>query len=177
MTAIQIALMISLCGSPCSAGIPETPSPDGGLHLERIRSSSARIDASLRDGYQRSGTFRMLVDTLEHAEVFVYITPGRCRPMDGQKLAGCLVSFGVARGVHQLRVIVDVGLATDHLIVTLGHELQHAVEISQVDMHESDDGAPRPVAPRRVRSYVNETDAAERISRAIRSELREISDR
>jgi hypothetical protein len=111
----------------------------------------------------------MLVDRLERADVFVYITPGRCRPMDSQKLAGCLVNFGVDRGVHQLRVIVDVGLAPDHLIATLAHELQHAVEATLPN--GPDHGAPRQLS-HPLRSNVNETEAAQQIGRTIRRELR-----
>jgi hypothetical protein len=165
--AMQIVAMISLCGAPCWArGLQEAP-PRLGLELNRIRSSHGGIDARVRDGYRRSPTFKMLVDTLERSAVFVYITPGRCRPMDAQRLTACLITFGVDRGVHQLRIIVDIGLATDHLIATLGHELQHAIETSQPEMRRS-----RSQRERRVRFKVNETDAAERVGRAIRGELR-----
>jgi hypothetical protein len=129
---------------------------------------SGDIGQLVEEGYQRSATFRGLVDTLERLPVLVYIEPGRCPGSRRQRLNGCLARFGATAGPPHLRIIVAVGRATDALIATIGHELQHAKEEVLRGHHDAgtgDDGRP-------VGANVYETDAAQDVKETILRELR-----
>lgn len=136
---------------------PATPLPK----RQRVRSTSKAISKILDQGYDRSPTFRGLVETLEQSPVLVYIEPGRCPAIRRQRLNGCLADLGMAGGARHLRVRVDVALHTDTLIATLGHELQHAVEAGESN------AVARPVG-----ANVYETDNAQDAKEAILEDLR-----
>ncbi len=148
---------------------PATPVPK----RQRIRSMSEKIGRLLDLGYERSPTFRGLVETLEQSPVLVYIESGRCPAIRRQRLNGCLADLGTAGGARYLRVIVDVRLPTDNLIATVGHELQHAVEAREATAvahghREAFIGAgARPVG-----ANVYETDGAQDVKEAILRDLR-----
>jgi hypothetical protein len=115
----------------------------------------------LAQGYDRSPTFRWLVDTLNAAPVLVYVQPGRCRRNNPEPLNGCGFAVGTIEGIQHFRIIVDVGGSRDRLLATIGHELQHAVET--VTGSQDDVPAGRDVV---------ETVAARRVAATILRELR-----
>ena len=140
---------------------------------QRIRPTSEKIGTIIDLGYERSPTFRELVETLEQSPVLVYIESGRCPAIRRQRLNGCLADLGTAGGARHLRVIVDVGLPIDNLIATVGHELQHAVEARKANAladghHEAFVGA----GARHVGANVYETDDAQNVKEAILRDLR-----
>lgn len=96
---------------------------DGGA---RIRPQDARSTQLLRDGMARSDTFRALVERLEASNVFVYVSVS---PLVKSSLAGQLNWMTQAGPYRYLRATLNAGLGTDQQIATLGHELQHAVEV------------------------------------------------
>jgi hypothetical protein len=94
-----------------------------------VRSSSATIIALLRDGVRDSPTIRHLLQTIEQTDGIVYIEPGPCR-RGFNRLAACLVNEIVtAGGRRYLRIVVDIRKDPADLTSSIGHELQHAVEI------------------------------------------------
>jgi len=94
-----------------------------------VRSSSAQIIALLRDGARDSPTLQRLVATLEMMNGIVYIEPGACRT-GADRLPACLVNEIVATGGRRyLRILVNVKMDRVDLTGSLGHELQHAVEV------------------------------------------------
>ena len=73
----------------------------------------------------QSPTFRRMVETINASDGIVYIDPGTCR--DGVR--ACLVNVSSAGGHRFLFVKVDMEKADHALMASIGHELQHAVEV------------------------------------------------
>jgi hypothetical protein len=91
-----------------------------------VRSGSPAIVAAIRDATERSATFRRLVDTIDASDGLVYIEDGHC----GHGVRACLLlSVTIAGPSRLLRIVVDLRKADRALVGSLGHELQHAVEV------------------------------------------------
>lgn len=92
----------------------------------RVRSTNAVILAAIAEGTSRSATFRSLVQTIERTDGIVYVEQGRC----GHGVTSCLSLAIVPAGDFRLlRILVDDVRTVSSLIATIGHELQHAVEL------------------------------------------------
>jgi hypothetical protein len=95
----------------------------------RVRSTERFMIALIREGYERSPTFRNLVDTLQQSNVIVYVQPAACA---GGRIRSCLVAVGGSSQSRQIRIKVDPRHTTnDRLIATVAHELQHAAEVAE----------------------------------------------
>jgi len=95
----------------------------------QLRSSSAQIIALLVDGIRDSATLKRLIETLETTDGIVYVESGRCR-RGADKLNACLVNDVVAAGGRRyLRILVDLRKDPVDLTGSIGHELQHVVEV------------------------------------------------
>jgi len=94
----------------------------------RVESSDREAGAVLRDGYRRSPTLRALVDQIDASSWFVFVQQGACPA--GSDTVGCLLhTVGRYHGAPYLRIRITArGRNRDHVIATLGHELQHAWE-------------------------------------------------
>lgn len=97
----------------------------------RIRPQDARSTQLLRDGMARSDTFRALVERLEAGNVFVYVS---ISPLIRPNLAGQLTWMAQAGPYRYLRATLNPEQGSDQQIATLGHELQHAVEVLDDEM-------------------------------------------
>jgi hypothetical protein len=95
--------------------------------LPHVRTTEPKILALIETGLSRSATFRRLVETLDGSDVIVYIEPKLARHGLGGYLAHSIVVRG---GYRYLRVAIDWQGANGRVIPLLGHELQHAVEVS-----------------------------------------------
>ena len=94
-----------------------------------VRSSSAQIIALLGDGVRDSATLKRLIATLDATDGIVYVEPGTCR-RGADKLNACLANEIVAAGGRRyLRILVNVKKDRADLTSSIGHELQHAVEV------------------------------------------------
>jgi hypothetical protein len=69
----------------------------------------------------------MLVEQLETRDVIVYI---EMHPGLKQQLAGRLTWLTAAGNARYVRISLNPSLGPETLISTLGHELQHAVEVA-----------------------------------------------
>jgi hypothetical protein len=70
-------------------------------------------------------TFRRLVERIDATDGLVYVDQGRC----GHGVRACLLLAMVVAGPHRvLQILVDAQRTGDALMVSIGHELQHAVE-------------------------------------------------
>jgi hypothetical protein len=87
-------------------------------------------------------------------------------------LAGCLVFLGTAGGLRHFRIVVDDAAPSRRLIATIGHEMQHAVEIVDAGISTPDETRPGT----EVRPGVYETEAALRANQAILAELKLVAD-
>ena len=115
-----------LCG--LAATVPAAPDR---VALPRVRSSSPFIRTLLSRGASESQRFRLLIDQINNTDGIVYVEDGRC----GHEVDACLwLSVTPAGGFRFLRIVlkaVDTNdrTTTNDLIATIGHELQHAVEV------------------------------------------------
>jgi len=158
--AVIVCAALSLAQAPVSAA-------------PHVRPESTDLRELLDELTDRSATARGLVRALDDSDVLVYV---RHRLFTESLLDG---RTGLLRCDRPSRyVIIELAPARQHLdtLVTLGHELQHAVEIA---------GAPHIVdAPSLAAHYARigirmtgapaqsfETDAARHISARIRREL------
>lgn len=119
-------LSVVLCSVLSTSNLfaePALKPRDGGA---RIRPQDARSTQLLRDGMARSDTFRALVERLEASNVFVYVSVS---PLIRSSLAGQLTWMAQAGPYRYLRATLNPEQGTDQQIATLGHELQHAVEV------------------------------------------------
>jgi hypothetical protein len=95
--------------------------------IPRVRAGDSRSAVLLTKGLERSSTLRALVQQLEQRDVIVYI---EMQPALKSRFAGML-TWIVATPTHRyVRVSINPTLTTDLGISTLGHELQHALEVA-----------------------------------------------
>ena len=91
----------------------------------RVRSCDPIIAALLVRAAEGSATFRGELATIDATNGLVYIEKGRCR--HGGR--ACLVSVESVGGYRLLRVKVALQRADREIMASLGHELQHAIEV------------------------------------------------
>lgn len=92
----------------------------------RIRPQDPRSTQLLREGLDRSETFRALVQQIESSNVFVYV---QVSPFIKSTLAGQLTWMTQAGPYRYLRATISPDQTMDQAIASLAHELQHAVEV------------------------------------------------
>jgi hypothetical protein len=92
----------------------------------RVRILSPQIAPLVRDGLSRSPTLRRVVAAIDASNGIVYVEHGVCRGGSRSCLLGSLVLAGSSR---MLRVLIQKTQLDDELVVSLGHELQHAAEV------------------------------------------------
>jgi hypothetical protein len=96
----------------------------------RVRSTDAEILVLLREGIDRSATFRGLVEEISRSDGIVYIEFGYCA---FGHLKGCLLPFMVStHDDRYLRILVipDKNRWThDQLLALIAHEMRHALEV------------------------------------------------
>jgi hypothetical protein len=92
----------------------------------RVRSSGdPTVTLLLHNAFERSASFRRLVETIDLTNGLIYVEPGRC----GSKLRACLLMSVTVAGPNRiLHVRVDTDRDPLLAIGSIGHELQHAVE-------------------------------------------------
>jgi hypothetical protein len=96
----------------------------------RVRSTDTEILALIREGADRSTTFRGLVDAISGSDGIVYIEFGYCA---FGHLNACLLPFmASSHGDRYLRILVipDKNRRThDQLLALIAHEMRHALEV------------------------------------------------
>jgi hypothetical protein len=96
------------------------------VRIPRVRVLSPQMAHGIREGISRSPTFRSLVDAIDASNGIVYVERGVCRSNSRSCLLGSII---VAPPHRILRVVIRETQLADDLVVSLGHELQHAVEV------------------------------------------------
>ena len=92
----------------------------------RLRPQDTRLTNLLRQGSERSTTFKALVDRIESSNVIVYVA---LNPLMKKSLSGMLTWMTRTGDYRYLRASISTDLTADQMIATLAHELQHAVEV------------------------------------------------
>ena len=96
------------------------------VQQSRVRILSPRMAPDFGEGIRRSSTLRSLVDAIDASNGIVYVEHGVCKRAAHACLMGSVVVAGPSR---ILRVRIHETRVADDLIASLGHELQHAVEV------------------------------------------------
>jgi hypothetical protein len=114
---ITVALLAVVGSSALAA------EPNGG---PRLRPQDARIAQVLKEGSARSATFKALVDRIEASNVIVYVA---LNPILRSSLSGALTWMTRAGEYRYVRASISPDLTINHMIASVAHELQHAVEV------------------------------------------------
>jgi hypothetical protein len=138
----------------------------------RVRGVSSRIVAIVNDAIPRSKTFRALVDQINRTDGMVYVAEGDC----GSGVRACLLLTMTLMGPHRLlRILVDPRATDRDLMASIGHELQHALEV--LDHRWVRNSSAMILLYKKICNDCGrrffETNAAVRVGTAVRDELRE----
>ena len=94
--------------------------------VPRVRTDHPVLATLIREGLDRSPTFRHLVDAIQTTDGVVYVEQGRC----GHGVRVCLALSITVAGPHRvLRVVVEDLHPEAEAIRAIAHELYHALEI------------------------------------------------
>ena len=92
-----------------------------------VRSQDATVRDLVRTGYERSATFKTLVDEIDSGPVIVYIE--RVVKLS-RGMAGALLHVAAGSSeIRLLRIVIKFSLAGDRAVAIVAHELQHVVEV------------------------------------------------
>ena len=139
-----------------------------------LRSGEIWLNRLIDAGLRRSQTFATLTASIEAHRAIVYV---ESRDASRANFKGAVPTSVVRTpdGTRYLRVWVLRGRAPDDMIATIGHELQHVVELLEIDDGDVASGFPVTTTvafdPRTGRRTY-ETDAAIQVGVAVRRELR-----
>ncbi len=137
--------------------------------VRQVRILSPQMAHGYRDGVSRSPTFRRLVDAIDASDGIVYVEYGKCRGGARSCLMGSITVTGSSR---ILQVRIQKTQLEDNLVVSLGHELQHAIEVLSEPSVTTSAEMTWLFEKIGIRSGgVFETRAAERVSDEIHREL------
>jgi hypothetical protein len=120
----------ALTGLLLQSGCVRGGQPD--VAAPRVRSGSPLIRDLVREGQDRSATFRRTIQRVNGSDGIVYIEPGGC-PL--ASTPGCLLHWiGDAGQFRVLRILLKLEPGSrDRLIAVIAHELQHANEVLTSD--------------------------------------------
>jgi hypothetical protein len=140
---------------PAEAQAPVSPS---------VRGTDPEITAAIASTWERSPTFRQLAADIERAGGLVYVHRGTC----GRNVRACLVLNIRRAGPYRvLSIRVDRRKTGHDLMIAIGHELQHVLEV----LNE-----PSAVDADSIRIFYERTAPTERLSfetqAAIETELK-----
>jgi hypothetical protein len=157
---VVFIFVIAVAPPLASADVPLTPRP--------LDPAAAGI---FERAVARSSSVRALVRELESSDVIVHIETCWQLP-DGAN--GSMRFVTRSGGYRYVRITIAAGLPANSRTAILGHELQHAVEIARSKAGDVD--SVRKLFESkgyRTRGWhdVFETEAAQRVEKAIRSEL------
>src|SRR5262245_5359488 len=93
--------------------------------VARIRTVDSRLAAIVTEASARSRRFRQLAQTIDQTDGIVYLEHGRC----GHGVRACLVAVATAGANRLVRVRVDANDVDWKLMGSIGHELQHVIEV------------------------------------------------
>ncbi len=122
------------------AAVAVTASAAGGeppitTPLDHVRPTNERTRKLIEDGLARSASLRNLVEQLQATDVIVYVEQ---RPMRFEfGLSGSLTFTVATPSFRYLTVSLNIEQTRSDAIAILGHELQHALEVSLAPMVRS----------------------------------------
>jgi hypothetical protein len=145
-----------------------------GVHVQgspRVRASSPAIAKAIEQALEQSPTFKQLVTAMTATDGIVYVHHGEC----GRSVRACLLLGVTQAGPNRiLHIKVDRRRRGRDLMVAIGHELSHAVELlnepTVIDATTAQNYYRRNAA---IDRYSFETEEAIEIELKIDKELRQ----
>lgn len=119
---VLILFILGLPGVPV-AQAADAPHPDS-----HVRTTNREVAGLIDQAVAESALFRALVERLNASDVVVYAETTRNMPYSRE---GQLTFVGKGGGLRYVVVSLAWGRPDVRLMATLGHELQHAVEIAE----------------------------------------------
>lgn len=124
VVAAVMGWTFSAAATESSAAVASQPSPMA--PDAHVRGESTRLGTVITEAAAQSRTFRGLVDRIGTTDGIVYVAEGRC----GHGVRACLLHAVTISGPSRvLRIVVDPRKSNRDLMGSIGHELQHAVEV------------------------------------------------
>ena len=124
---LEIFLLRDEHGSTDSARMPANhpAAVSRAPRIMRVRSLGSTLAAVMTEAPVRSTTFRQLANAISQTDGIVYVEDGDC----GHGVRACLATVTMAGANRIVRVRVDANTTDWNLMGSIGHELQHAVEV------------------------------------------------
>jgi len=118
-------LIVGMGSSALATRGSERDDPGPAKTVVRIKTEDPEIARAIALAIDWSDTFRRLVETIERTDGMVWIVRGRCHAM-----SACLLIYLEVSGPNRmLRIQVDPRRPEERLMESLGHELQHVIEV------------------------------------------------
>lgn len=169
--AALLALVLVGCAAPSAAA-----TRDHGM--SHVRSTDSTVLAMIREGSERSASFRSVLEAIGRTNGIVYVEFGYCA---FGHLNGCLLPFiATVHDSRYLRVVVMPPRGSqshEQLLSLIAHELRHALEVCEhpevVDVTTMEALYRRIGTPETGGLTGYETSAARAAGDRVRSELRQ----
>ena len=140
----------------------------------QVRPLTCRTAARMIVGMARSATLRRVIDRVGELNGIVYIKDAYyVDPRTGSVLSGALSHEITMAGTHRVLHVTVAPESGDRSLITLGHELQHAIEVLEANDATTEAGVDRLFERIGVRvgASVMETTSAVAVQRAVAREL------
>jgi hypothetical protein len=140
----------------------------------QVRPLTCRTAARMVDGMARSATLRREIDRIGELNGIVYIKDAYyVDPRTRRVLSGALSHEITMAGAHRVLHLTVAPESGDRSLVTLGHELQHTIEVLEANDVTTEAAADRLFERIGVRvgASVMETQSAVDVQRAVAREL------
>ena len=121
MLTMRLLVLVAALAVPATALANAVGGP-------RIRPTDLRSAKLLLEGLERSATLRTLVNELDARNLIVYL---EMQPRLRARLAGSLTWITATPKFRYVRISWNPEMGAETAIATLGHELQHALEVAQ----------------------------------------------
>ena len=122
----SLALFLAAVLGPTIATAQESSGASTTSGDIRVRSGNARLSALITEATDRSPTFKALLASIAATDGIVFVEAGRCRP----GVPACLTWKVTLAGSYRiLFVLLDTRKPELDLMASMGHELQHALEV------------------------------------------------
>jgi hypothetical protein len=174
--AAGVAVVVAVLGWTSSAAATESSAADASQEAITgtngpVRGLSRRLVAVITEAAAQSKTFRGLVDRVGNTDGIVFVADGQC----GHGVRACLLHTVTIAGPNRLLwILVDPRKTDREAMRSIGHELQHAVEVLDDPSVRSADAIYRlllRIGGDRDSAGRFETEAATRAGEAVSREL------
>jgi len=172
---LRVATMMAVGSVGLRAQIP---APDACVARQtlppQVRPLTCRTAARMSDGMARSATLRREIDRVGELNGIVYVRDAYyVDPRTKRVLSGALSHAITMAGAHRVLNMVVAPESGDRSMITLAHELQHAIEVLEADDVTTETAVDRLFERigARVGASIMETRSAVDVERVVAREL------